>query len=101
MVDIEKMEDDEDIITLTDEDGKDIDFVEVAGIVYKGKYYAILQPVELLDGMEEDDALVFLVEGTDREKQKFSIVLEDEIIEGVFKEYNRLLDETCSKDLEN
>lgn len=84
-------EDDDDIVTLTSADGEEIDFIEIAGIVYKKNFYAILQPVELLDNMDDDEALVFRVtRGLDNE-DKFDIVLEDKIIKAVFKEYNKLL----------
>ena len=53
---MEHMEnDDDDIVTLLSAEGEEIDFVEIAGIAYKGAFYAILQPVELLDGMDDDE----------------------------------------------
>lgn len=86
-------ENDDDIVTLTTANGEEVDFVEIAGIAYGGKFYAILQPVELLDGMDDDEALVFRVSrGADGE-DKFDIETDDYIIERVFEEYNRLLDE--------
>ena len=39
----------DDVVTLMTAEGEEIDFVEIAGIAYKGNFYAILQPVELLD----------------------------------------------------
>ena len=86
-------EKDDDIVTLLSSNGEEIDFVEIAGIAYKGNFYAILQPVELLDGMEEDEALVFKVSRGEDGEDKFEIELDDEIIDAVFAEYNRLLDE--------
>lgn len=86
-------EEDEDIITLLTASGEEVDFVEIAGIAYKGNFYAILQPVELLEGMEEDEALVFKVTRGEDGEDKFEIELDDDIIDAVFKEYNRLLDE--------
>ena len=86
------MEED-DIVTLLSSTGEEIDFVEIAGIAHNGQFYAILQPVELLDGMEEDEALVFQVSRGENGEDKFEIVLDDEIIDAVFEEYNRLLDE--------
>ncbi len=84
---------DDDIVTLLSADGEEIDFVEIAGIALKGNFYAILQPVELLENMDDDEALVFRVSrGADGE-DKFEIELDDDIIEAVFDEYNRLLDE--------
>ena len=88
------MEDNDDIVTLLSSEGEEIDFVEIAGIAYEGEFYAILQPVELLEGMEEDEALVFRVSRGQNDEDKFEIVLDDDIINHVFEEYNKLLDET-------
>ena len=82
----------DDIVTLRAATGEDIDFVEIAGIAHDGNFYAILQPVELLDGMNDDEALVFLVTRDEEGNDKFEICLDDDIIDAVFKEYNRLLD---------
>ena len=82
----------DDIATLRSATGEDIDFVEIAGIAHKGNFYAILQPVVLIDGMQEDEALVFKVTRGDDGEDRFEIELDDEIIDAVFTEYNRLLD---------
>jgi len=84
--------DDDDIVTLLSDDGEEIDFIEVAGIAYRGNFYAVLQPVELLDGMEEDEALVFKVTRGKDGEDKFEIELDDTIIDAVFEEYNKLLE---------
>ena len=86
-------DDDDDIITLQNAKGEEIDFVDVAGIAHKGNFYAIMQPVELLDGMDDNEALVFKVtRGRDGE-DKFEIELDDATIDAVFEKYNQLLDE--------
>jgi hypothetical protein len=84
---------DDDIITLTSADGEEIDFVEIAGISLESGFYAILQPVELLEGMDDDEALVFKVTRLPNGEDNFEIELDDDIIDAVFAEYNRLLDE--------
>ena len=86
-------EDGDDIITLTNTDGEEIDFIEIAVIAYNSEFYAILQPVKLLEGMSDDEALVFHVSKTETEEDKFELVLDDDIIDHVFEEYNKLLDE--------
>lgn len=83
---------DDDIVTLLSATGEEIDFVEIAGIAHKGSFYAILQPVELLEGMDDDETLVFKVSRGANGEDKFEIELDDEIIDAVFAEYNRLLD---------
>lgn len=94
---IDQYEEDDDIITLMSAEGEEIDFIEVAGIAYKGNFYAILQPVELLEGMADDEALVFKVVRNSDGEDSFEIELDDEIIDAVFEEYNRLLDEYLSE----
>ena len=81
----------DDLIVLKNDNGEEIEFIEIAGIALDGKFYVILQPVELLYDMTEDEALVFEVDD-DGENQKFSVVLDDEIIDKVFNEYFRLID---------
>ena len=83
----------DDIITLHTADGEAIDLVEIAGIAYGGNFYAILQPVELLEGMEEDEAIVFKVTHNEDGDDELQVELDDDIVDAVFEEYNRLLDE--------
>ena len=91
------MEERDDIITLLSANGEEIQFLEIAGIAYHGNFYAILQPVELIEGMADDEALVFKVSKTESGEDKFEIELDDEIIDAVFKGYNRLLEDLLSK----
>ena len=93
-------EDDDDVVTLLSANGEEIDFVEIAGIAYKGSFYAILQPVELLEGMDDDEALVFKVTRGKDGEDKFEIELDDSVIDAVFAEYNKLLDEATSGESE-
>jgi hypothetical protein len=86
-------EDDDDVVTLLSANGEEIDFVEIAGIAYKGSFYAILQPVELLEGMDDDEALVFKVTRGKDGEDKFEIELDDSVIDAVFAEYNKLYED--------
>ena len=85
--------DNDDIIVLNSADGEEVEFVEIAGIAHAGNFYAILQPVELLEGMDDDEALVFRVTKDSDGNDNFEIELDDEVLDAVFSEYNRLLDE--------
>ncbi len=86
--------DDDDVITLVTDNGEEVDFIEVAGIAYRGNFYAILQPVNLIEGMDEDEALIFKVTRGKDGEDKFEIELDDSIIDAVFVEYNKLIDES-------
>ena len=80
-------------VTLLSANGEEIDFIEIAGIAYNGNFYAILQPVELLDGMGEDEAMVFKVTRNEDGDDSFTIELDDAVIDGVFEIYTQLYNE--------
>ncbi|MBO5312898.1 MAG: DUF1292 domain-containing protein [Clostridia bacterium] len=83
----------DDYVVLLSADGEEIQFIDIAGIKLEQGYYAILQPVELLPDMSSDEAIVFKVEGDENDNAKFTIELDETIIDKVFEEYYRLLDE--------
>ena len=85
-----EMEEENGYVTLMSANGEEIDFVEIAGIALDGNFYAILQPVQLLDGMAEDEAMVFQVTRNDDGNDSFTIVLDDAVIDGVFEIYTQL-----------
>ena len=85
-----EMEEENGYVTLMSANGEEIDFVEIAGIALDGNFYVILQPVQLLDGMAEDEAMVFKVTRTEDGNDSFTIVLDDAVIDGVFEIYTQL-----------
>ena len=88
---------DDGIITLTDDEGNDVDFEEIAGIEIDARFYHILVPVELPEGMGEDEALVFEVSGEEGD-ENFEMVVDDAILDAVFAEYERLISEEAEEE---
>lgn len=84
---------DNDIIILQSENGETLEFTEMAGIAYKGKFYSILKPNFSFDGMDDDKAMVFEAITMPGGSFKFEIVLDDNIVNAIFREYNLLLDD--------
>lgn len=87
--------DDENIepIYLVDEYGNDIEFEQVAVIPYNEKLYCILKPIDYMEGIEDTEALVFVVEDQD-DDEPFLMVEHDEATAlAVFEKYYELLDE--------
>ena len=85
-------ENDCDPIVLYGEDGQEIAFEQIALIPLEGRVFVIMQPVELLEGMADDEALVFEI--LDRNGETvLDIVLDDEIIDAVFATYDILFAE--------
>lgn len=83
----------DEIITLRSATGEDIGFIAVAEINHKGGYYLILQPVELLPGMEDNEAIVFKIVRDRDGSETLQVELDDSIVDGVFEKYERLIDD--------
>jgi len=82
-------------IVLYDEKNKRTTFEQVAIIPIKDVIYAILKPVDKISGVEDDQALVFVIEELDGESC-LSLVDDDnednnKIIDEVFEQYYELL----------
>ena len=69
------------ILTLTAENGEDIDFEYLAVIDYKGKEYLVLLPVE-----DENEELVILeVEPVDEENENYLAVEDEDTLNAVYE----------------
>ena len=79
------MEEEESILTLTDEHGDEIQFEYLDCIEYEGKEYLILMPVD-----EESNEIVILeIQPVDEENENYLAVEDEAILEavyGIFKE---------------
>ena len=78
-------EEESSILTLTDENGVDVDFEYLDCMEYQGKEYLVLMPAE-----EESTQIVILeVEPVDEENENYMAVEDEEILDavyGLFKE---------------
>ena len=79
------MEEEESILTLTDEHGEDMEFEYLDCIEYQGKEYLILMPVD-----EESNEIVILeIQPVDEENENYLAVEDEAILDavyGIFKE---------------
>lgn len=79
-----------DNIKLFNEDNEEVEFEQIALVPLEDKTYAILKPVANLEGIGEDEALVFVIDEIDDE-DCLVIVEDDEIIDRVFADYYQML----------
>ncbi|MBO5212711.1 MAG: DUF1292 domain-containing protein [Clostridia bacterium] len=93
LLDILLDEENEDPIVLYDEQGKPTTFDQAAIIPLENKLYCILVPVDEVEGVGEDEGVVFEIITSDTEPSSLNVVVEDEIIDKVFAEYEKLFDE--------
>lgn len=83
---------DDDRVTLTTDEGEDIEFEIISEIALGEDFYAIMQPIKPLDGVGEDEALVFrIIESEDGDE--YELVIDDDIIDSVLDSYNCLCEE--------
>lgn len=84
---------DDGIVELTMDDGKKLKFYFVGTIEYKGKSYSAFEPAEEIEGLSEDDLVIFeLVEG-EGETCDLLPVEDDALLDEVFEEFCKILDE--------
>ena len=84
---VEIFEDDS-VIELFDENEQAVQFREIASIELDGKFYELLQPVEPLDGIGEDEAVIFeYTEGDTPDECNFTPLFDEKLLERVFNEY--------------
>ncbi|MBE7074520.1 MAG: DUF1292 domain-containing protein [Clostridiales bacterium] len=93
ILDILLDEDNEDPITLYDENSKAIKFDQVAIIPMDDKLYAILKPIDEIKGVADDEAIVFAINENDNGETTLIVETDEPTAMRVFDEYYRLLDE--------
>ena len=84
---------DDDIVELTTDDGKKLKFYFVGTIEYKGKNYSAFEPAEQMEGIEDDDLIIFELNGDDEETCDLLPVEDEALLEEVFEEFCRALEE--------
>lgn len=84
---------DEDIVELSTDDGRKLKFFFVGTIEYKGKIYSAFEPAEEIEGMSEDDLVIFEVAGDDEETAELVPVEDEGLLDEVFEEFCRVLEE--------
>ncbi len=80
-------------IILQSTDGKDIPFEQIALIPQEEKFYCVLRPLVQLEGIGENDCIIFRVVVSDSdEENSFLVVEEDEAVaEAIYDKYIDLL----------
>ena len=73
------LEEDESILTLTDENGVETEFEYLDCIEYEGKEYLVLLPVE------SDEIVILEVEPVDEENENYIAVESEDVLDAVYE----------------
>ena len=84
-------------IVLYDENDNKVEFEQIALIPLEERVYAILKPANKMEGVADDEALVFSFQEDDEQAPVLVVEENDKIIDQVFDVYNKLLDEEDKK----
>ena len=82
----------EDIITLTSEDGEQIDFYHEATIEYEGQWFVFLYPVEAMSEIGEDEIVIFKLVKNDDGEDALEPIEDEELLDKVYEEYVKLVE---------
>ena len=86
-----------DPIDLQDDTGKVVSFEQVAVIPHKGKLYCILKPLDKIDGIADDEAVVFYADESDEDNVTLVAEKNEARAIEVFKEYYKMYEEEQKK----
>ena len=81
------------LLELKSVDGTVYKFTIIATIYLGSAKYLIVKPLDNSLGISEDEALVYKVIMVGANKAKYDLILDDKILDKVFIEYNKLLDQ--------
>ena len=93
ILDILLDEDNQDPIVLIDNNGRRLSFEQIAVIPYNDKIYCVLKPIDKIDNIEDDEAIVFYVEEEEGKEPVLMVETDEKTAISVFDEYYNLLDE--------
>ena len=79
-------------IVMYNENNEPVEFQQIAVIPLQGNVFVILRPAGEVEGIGEDEALVFAIDEVDGE-ECLTIVEDDEAVDLVFEEYYKMLRE--------
>lgn len=83
-------EENNEVVVLTNENGEEIAFEQIALVPMENQLYIIMKPVQPMEGLGEDEGLVFLI---NQGLRQFELVVDEDIIDRVFTVYDELVEE--------
>ena len=92
ILDILLDEDNKDPIILLDNNGRKLTFEQIAVIPYNEKIYCVLKPIDKIENVNDDEAIVFYVEEREGEEPVLMVETDEKTAISVFDEYYNLLD---------
>ncbi|MBP3431691.1 MAG: DUF1292 domain-containing protein [Clostridia bacterium] len=97
LVDVLLDEDNKEPIVLVDGNGRKLSFEQIAVIPYNDKLYCVLKPIDEIENVQDDEAIVFFVDEQKGQEPVLMVETDEKVAIEVFEEYYNLLDEAEGK----
>ncbi len=97
IIDVLLDEDNKEPIVLVDGNGRRISFEQIAVIPFNNKLYCVLKPIDKIDNIADDEAIVFFVHEEKGKEPVLMVETNEKVAMDVFDEYYNLLDEEEKK----
>ena len=81
--------DEDSFITLTDENGNEIDFLLLDVMAYEGSDYMVLMPLTDEDGEEDEEELFFLKAEKTQEGEVYSAIEDEALLNAIADAYEK------------
>lgn len=80
-------------VELIDDEGNAVKFSHVATIDFENNWYVFFSPVEETEGVTPDEVVIFRLESDAEGKDVFAPIEDDKLLDRVYEEYIRILEE--------
>lgn len=97
IIDILLDEDNKEPIVLVDQNGRKLSFEQIAVIPHNDKIYCVLKPIDKIENVQDDEAIVFYVDEQEGKEPALMVETDEKVAMDVFEEYYNLLDEADAK----
>lgn len=87
------LDEEDEIVELEDEEGKIAKFRHVATVDYENDWYVFFSPAEELDGLSEDEVIIFKLGADEGGADVFLPIEDDALLDAVYNEYVRIMEE--------
>lgn len=101
IIDILLDEENKDPIVLVDSNGRKLSFEQIAVIPHNDKIYCVLKPIDKIENVQDDEAIVFYVDEKEGQEPTLMVETDEKVAMDVFDEYYNLLDEADAKAKKN
>ncbi len=87
------MEEENNIIQLTDEDGNEIEFEHVMTVEHEGSYYIVLEAAADMDDCKEGEAVILKIIQNDKGEECYATIEDEAEFQAVYEKCVELMEE--------